>query len=193
MKNVYYITLPVDSSATKALPINQNDWDKFVKDVIDLTHPHVIPHNLELKGHKHQGSPLIDSNVISISPQEDKGGDLVIKRNGDKAFIKIKTQDEAYATVLGAILLALKRRIPEVIISNKLHLIGMQKAIDYFNFVMEAPAPSIYAAMAEEVVVTFKWLDNLHPEDAEQVLEDIRAILSGNADDVYIRFKSSSQ
>lgn len=193
MKNVYYITLPVDATRRKPLPIDQNQWDKFIQDVEDLTHPSVIPYEIELKGHQHQGSPLIDSNAISISPQENKGSDLVIKRNGGKTVIRIKTEDEAYATVVGAILLAMKRRIPEVIISNKLHLVGMQKAIEYFNFVMEAPAPSIYPSMAEEIVISFKWLDNLDPEDAEQTIEDIRAILGGNAENVSIRFKSSSE
>lgn len=190
MKNIYYITLPLDASQRRPQPIAQKQWDAFCDDVRQLVDPQMTPHDFEALGHKHQGAPLIDSNAISISPPEGQGTDLVIKRQASKVVIKTTVTHEVYATIVAAIMLALKRRVPEVIISNKLKWDGMKDGVQYFQYVLEGGAPVIHPSMAGEVTVKFKWLANLSPEDAESVIEDIRALLGGNAEDISVRFDS---
>lgn len=180
----------MDASQKRPLSIPQSKWDAFCDDVRKLVDPEVTPHEFEALGHQHQGAPLIDTNAISISPPEGQGTDLVIKRQAGKVVMKIKTTHSAYACIVAAVMLALKRRVPEVIISNKLKWDGMQAGVQYFQYVLEGGAPIIHPSMAGEVTVKFKWLANLSPEDAESVLEDIRALLGGNAQDISVRFDS---
>jgi hypothetical protein len=188
MKNIFFLSLPTDSSNKNPLPIDQEIWDKFTADVNELIHPETLPHNFILKGHKNNGRPLVDSNVISFSPDdENKGSDLVIKRNGDKIFLRIKTNDGQYAMIVGAILLAFRNHIKKAIVSNKLHFDGILQSISYYQYVMERNAPIIHPSMANKVSITFNWLDNVLPEDAEQTLEDIKAILGGNAINIDIK------
>jgi hypothetical protein len=66
----------------------------------------------------------------------------------------------------------------------------MQKGVQYFHYVLEGSAPIVHPSMAGDVIVKFKWLKSIDPEDCEQVLEDIRALLGGYADDISIRFDS---
>lgn len=132
----------------------------------------------------------MDSNAISVSPPEGEGDDLVIKRNASKVLVQVKTNSQAYATIVGAILLAFKRRVTGAIVSNKLKWDGMQKGVQYFHYVLEGSAPVVHASMASEVTIRFNWLKSVPPEDCEQVLEDIRALLGGNADNISIRFDS---
>lgn len=182
----YFITLQRES-ATSPVPIKQETWNKLIECLYDLLHPHNTP--LDIGGQKNSGSILMDSNVVSFSPvNPDDGGDFVLKRVGSKVLIRIKSKSLEYDTLVGACLLAVKKYIPTAAVSQNKGTGKWDESIRYFEFVTEAPSPVVYPAQAKQVTISFEWNPSSPAEDCEATLEDIRALLSGSARDVSIRF-----
>lgn len=190
MKNTYYISLPAQS-INKPQAIDQETWNKIAIDIETLIHDDYLPHDFKPKGHKGAGSPLIDTNIISISPQSaEQGTDFVLKRVGAKLLTQIKTDDPSWATIVAACCLVIKKHIAEAKISNKLHLKGIATGLKYFRYALETNAPIVYPSQANNVTISFVWNQSTPPEDCAQIIEDIQSLLRGNAGDVSVRFDS---
>lgn len=182
----YFITLK-NASAVSPVPINQDSWDKLIATLRDLLHPHNTP--LEIGGQKNNGSILLDSNAVSFSPVNPEfGGDFTLKRVGSKILTRVKSTSPEYDVIVGACLLAIKKHISEAVVSHNKSSSKWDESIRYFEYVTEAPSPVVYPAQAKSVTVSFEWNPSMPAEDCEAVLEDIRAILGGNARDVVIKF-----
>lgn len=182
----YFITLKKASNVSP-VPIIQESWDKIIVTLQDLLHPHNTP--LEIGGQKNGGSILIDSNVISFSPvNPEQGGDFTLKRVGSKILTRVKSTSPEYDVVVGACLLAIKKYASEAVVSHNKGSSKWDDSIRYFEYVTEAPSPVVYPAQAKSVTVSFEWNPSMPSEDCETVLEDIRAVLGGNARNIVIKF-----
>lgn len=181
----YFITLQSQSAVSPA-PIPQKQWDKLLSCLSDLLHPHNAP--LELCGQKHQGSILMDTNAVSFSPvNTNDGGDFTLKRVGSKILIRIKSKSDAYDTLVGACLLAVKKHLGATV-SQTGGIQAWDAAIRYFQYAADASAPIVYPAQARKVTIDFEWDSSAPAEDCGAMLEDIRALLAGTAKDISIRF-----
>ena len=187
MNITHFLTLPTNKTQNKVAPIPQTTWNKIIQDVKELLHTSNLPGGIRLHLHLHQGTPLVDSNLISLSPPEAQGSDFVLKRVGDKAVMKIVAKSSAYNAVVGAIMLVVKRHVENAIISCTQGYDGAKDGIAYFEYVFQHPAHKQYPEQANKIVIEFKWLSNIPNGDCAEVLENTRAILKGNATNIQVK------
>jgi hypothetical protein len=186
-KITYYLTLPLKKGNNKPDAIDQNIWNKITLDIQEILTPTNLPEGVHLTCTQNQGSPLVSSNVIAFGPHDElQGGNFILKRTSQKVMIKVVTTSALYASVVAACLLVIKRHMDQVKVSNTLHYAGWKMGIKYYQYILGIPAPIVSERQTQKVTVTFSFLDNIPDEDCAEVMENIRAILKGNATNVHI-------
>lgn len=181
----HYITRSIDNSSD--MNIDSSTWKSITDDVLILFN--MLPNGLKISLKDGTGSPLLDSNVIQFSPGKEFGSDFCLKRSDIKSVVVIKSKSEIYNDLIGAILLVIKNYCPDIIVSNTSGYAGWKKAIEFYQYTLQRPAPKIYAQQARKISIEFEWVDGIPEEDCTETIENILTIIKGNGRNTKVRIK----
>lgn len=182
----HYITRSINSR-DEILSISQKTWALITQDIFILFD--MLPDGIKLGLKDGLGSPLIDSNVIQFSPGKEVGSDFTFKRVDSKSVVTIRSKSEVYDDIIGAVLLVIKNHCKDIAVSNTRGYTGWKKAISYYQYALNKPAPKIYAQQARKITIEFEWVDGIPEEDCTETIENILTIIKGNGTNVNVLIK----
>lgn len=164
-------------------------WNKIREDAERLLSIDNLPHGLSLAGKDGIGHPSITNDYILFNGYSPEScGDFVFKRNDGKKICRFKTNSKPYDLVVCSLLLSIKHHIPSILVSTKGSYSHWEKAIDFYEYVLEREAPRLFEGQAKKISVSFEWADGIPPDDYKTVLNDIEIILGGYAKNIKINF-----